>query len=91
MMRFSPGAVVLVRFPFTRFRTAKKRPAVVISPSHYSLRQGDLVVLALTSQSQPGSVLSLQHWRFAGLLEPIWLCSPTTTACRSSAMHVSGG
>jgi mRNA interferase MazF len=73
MTRFSPGAIVLVRFPFSHLHTAKKRPAVVLSPSQYTLRHADVVVLALTSQPQPESVLSLQHWRVAGLLEPTWI------------------
>jgi PemK-like, MazF-like toxin of type II toxin-antitoxin system len=73
MTSYSPGAVVLVRFPFTRLHAAKKRPAVVINPAAYALRYGDVVVLALTSQSQPEPFLSLQHWRPAGLLGPTWI------------------
>jgi mRNA-degrading endonuclease toxin of MazEF toxin-antitoxin module len=69
----SPGAVVLVRFPFTHLRGAKKRPAVVISPAPYALRYEDVVALALTSQPQPDPFLSLQHWRTAGLLGPSWI------------------
>jgi mRNA-degrading endonuclease toxin of MazEF toxin-antitoxin module len=65
-----PGAVVLVRFPFTLLHTTKKRPAVVISPAQYLLRYGDLVVLALTSRTQPEPFLSLRHWQPAGLLGP---------------------
>ena len=73
MTLYSPGAVVLVRFPFSLLHTAKKRPAVVISPSQYFLRYGDLVVLALTSRSQPEPFLALQHWQPAGLLGPTWI------------------
>jgi hypothetical protein len=73
MTRYSPGAVVLVRFPFSTLHTAKKRPAVVISRASYALRYGDLVVLGLTSQPQPEPFLSLQHWQSAGLLGPTWI------------------
>jgi mRNA interferase MazF len=73
MTIYSPGAVVLVRFPFSLLHTAKKRPAIVISPAQYFQRYGDLVVLALTSRSQPESFLSLQHWQPAGLLGPTWI------------------
>jgi mRNA interferase MazF len=73
MTRYSPGAVVLVRFPFTLLHTAKKRPAVVVSPDRYALRYGDLAVLALTSRPQPETVLSLRHWQPSGLLGPTWI------------------
>lgn len=83
MTRYSPGAVVLVRFPFTRLTAAKKRPAIVISPVQYALRYGDLAVLALTSQSQPEPFLSLQHWRTAGLLGPTWIKPTVLTLAES--------
>jgi mRNA-degrading endonuclease toxin of MazEF toxin-antitoxin module len=73
MTLYSPGAIVLVRFPFTLLHTAKKRPAVVINPPQYSRRYGDLLVLALTSRSQPEPFLSLRHWQRAGLLGPTWI------------------
>jgi mRNA interferase MazF len=73
MTLYSPGAVVLVRFPFSLLHTAKKRPAVIISPARYFLRYGDLVVLALTSRSQPEPFLALKHWEPAGLLGPTWI------------------
>lgn len=74
MTLYSPGAIVLVRFPFTLLHTAKKRPAVVISPAQYFQRYGDLVVLALTSRTQPEPFLALRHWQPAGLLGPT-LCN----------------
>ncbi len=75
MTLYNPGAVVLVRFPFTLLHTAKKRPAVVISPGQYFRLFGDLVVLALTSRIQPEPFLSLRHWQLAGLLGPTWIKS----------------
>ncbi len=73
MMPYEPGRVVLVRFPFTNLQSAKKRPAVVVSPASYARRYGDLAVLALTSQPQPEPFLALDHWQLAGLLGPTWI------------------
>jgi mRNA interferase MazF len=50
MTRYRPGDLVLVRFPFTDFSTLKKRPALVLSSPKFTARQGDVVVMALTSQ-----------------------------------------
>jgi mRNA interferase MazF len=83
MTPYSPGAVVLLHFPFTDLRTTKKRPAVVISPPEYSQRYGDVAVLSLTSKPQPESYLSLQHWRTAGLLDPTWLKPALFTVSQS--------
>ena len=44
------GDIVLVSFPFTDFSSAKKRPAVVVSPDSYNARGGDVVLAAITSQ-----------------------------------------
>jgi mRNA interferase MazF len=73
MIRYEQGTVVLVRFPFTTLQTAKKRPALIVSPAAYPVRYGDLVVLALTGQPQPEHFLALDHWQSAGLLEPTWI------------------
>jgi mRNA interferase MazF len=84
MTRYSPSAVILVRFPFTHLSSAKKRPAVVVSPARYALRYGDLVVLALTSQPQPETFLSLQQWQTAGLLGPTWIKPTIFTLAEST-------
>lgn len=73
MTACDPGDVVLVRFPFTDLATSKKRPALVLSPSEYARRYGDVVLLALTSQPQPEEELSLAEWRYAGLPKPTWV------------------
>ncbi len=73
MTPYEPGCVVLVRFPFSNLQSAKKRPALVVSPAAYALRYSDLVVLALTSQPQPEPFLGLEHWQVAGLLGPTWI------------------
>ena len=71
MTPFSPGDVVLVRFPFTDLSSSKKRPAVALSTADFALKYGDMVVLALTSQPQEDA-FRLEDWREAGLLKPTW-------------------
>ena len=66
-MTYSPGDVVLVRFPFTDFSSGKKRPAVVINPNEYQARFNDIVLLAVTTKPQPESSLALTDWEQAGL------------------------
>ena len=73
MIPYSPGEVVLVRFPFTDLATTKKRPALVVSPVEYGPRYHDVVVLAMTSKPQPEDELRLQNWQNAGLPKPTWL------------------
>ena len=73
MTSFEPGDVVLVRFPFTDLTALKKRPALIVSPSEFSKRNGDVVIVALTGQAQPEQNAALQDWRSAGLLKPTWL------------------
>jgi mRNA interferase MazF len=73
MTECDPGAIVLVRFPFTDLTTTKKRPALVVSPLSYARRLGDVVLLALTSQDQNDPSLALKEWRVAGLPKPTWI------------------
>jgi mRNA interferase MazF len=63
---------VLVRFPFTDLSSAKKRPAVVVSPKGFASRYGDVVVIAVTSRAQTETSLALRDWRAAGLVKPTW-------------------
>jgi mRNA interferase MazF len=67
-----PGDIVLVRFPFTDLTSAKKRPAVVISPPEFPLRHGDFLVIALTSQPQK-SAIEVHRWSESGLPRKTWL------------------
>lgn len=73
MTSYEPGAIVLVRFPFTDLSSNKKRPALVVSPAAYAGRYDDIVVLALTSQDQCDSSLALVEWQSAGLPKPTWI------------------
>jgi mRNA interferase MazF len=68
-----PGDIVLVRFPFTDLTSAKKRPAIIVSPSAYAQLHGDVVLIALTSQDQNDPALALAEWRAAGLPKPTWV------------------
>jgi mRNA interferase MazF len=68
-----PGAIVLIRFPFTDLSSTKRRPALIVSPASYAVRFGDVVLLALTSQDQNDPSLALSQWREAGLPKPTWI------------------
>ena len=56
---YRQGDIVLVSFPFTDLASAKRRPAVVISPDAFHVIQEDLILAAVTSQLtlMPGGVL----------------------------------
>lgn len=73
MTSFDPGAIVLVRFPFTDLSSDKKRPALVVSPADYRARFGDIVVLALTSQPGNADETLIRKWKDAGLPKPTWI------------------
>jgi mRNA-degrading endonuclease toxin of MazEF toxin-antitoxin module len=73
MTRYKPGDLVLVRFPFTDFSILKKRPALVLSSPKFTSQQGDVVLMALTSQPQRDTRLRLAEWKAAGLPKPTWL------------------
>lgn len=67
------GDVVLLRYPFTDLSSVKQRPAVVISPTAYSQRYGDCVLMPLTSQPQPNVAWALTQWQQAGLPKATWV------------------
>jgi mRNA interferase MazF len=73
MTTYKAGDVVLLRFPFTDLKSVKKRPAVIVSPDDFSVRYGDVVVLALTSKDQDDEALRLADWRAVGLLKGTWI------------------
>ncbi len=50
---YSRGDIVLVAFPFTDLTFAKRRPALVVSPDIFNEFNGDLILLAVTSQLNP--------------------------------------
>lgn len=70
---FEFGDVVLVPFPFTDQSHAKKRPAAVISSNAYNAERPNLIIVAVTSQIKPASIIGevlIQNWQAAGLLKP---------------------
>ncbi len=73
MTPFEFGDIILVPFPFTDQSATKKRPAVVISSKAYNQEQPDLIIMAVTSQIKPTSIIGeviIRDWQEAGLLKP---------------------
>ncbi|AFY49159.1 growth inhibitor [Nostoc sp. PCC 7524] len=86
MTTYSFGDVVLVPFPFTDQTASKKRPAVVVSSDEYHRERFDLILIAVTSQFNPGNVfgeLTITHWQAAGLLKPS-IIKPVLTTIETS-------
>lgn len=72
-MPFDFGDIVLVPFPFTSQTASKRRPAVVVSNSAYSIARPDVIVMAVTSQLRPQTApgeIWIREWQAAGLLKP---------------------
>ncbi len=90
MTRYEAGDVVLVRLPFTDLSSSKLRPALIVSTPRFQSRQGDVVVLALTSQRQREDALRLVEWRSAGLPKPSWLKPVIGTLAASLILRCLG-
>ena len=90
MTHYEPGDVVLVRFPFTDLSSTKNRPALVLSTPKFTMQQGDVVVLALTSRPQRHSSFRLARWRAAGLPKPTWLKPVIGTLAQSLVLRRLG-
>ncbi|MEW6203645.1 MAG: type II toxin-antitoxin system PemK/MazF family toxin [bacterium] len=73
MTRFERGDVILVPFPFSDQSAAKRRPAVIISSNLYNNVSSDLIIMAITSQTEKtigiGECL-IKDWQNSGLLKP---------------------
>jgi mRNA interferase MazF len=70
---FDFGDIVLVPFPFSDLSAAKRRPAAVVSSAHYQHHRPDLLLLAITSQTQTGAAFcraGVGELREAGLVKP---------------------
>ncbi|MGB9858961.1 MAG: type II toxin-antitoxin system PemK/MazF family toxin [Moorellaceae bacterium] len=67
MTSYSPGDVVLVPFPFSDLRGAKKRPALVLAIIDH---RRELVCVMLTSSPYGWNEVPVRHWKEAGLLKP---------------------
>jgi len=55
MTGYKRGDIVLVPFPFTDFSTLKQRPALVISSDSFNRSREDVILVAITSQSNSAS------------------------------------
>lgn len=73
MTAYKRGDVVLVPFPFSNQTATKKRPSVIISSDAYNSLSSDIVIMAITSQTEKtvgiGECLIID-WQGAGLLKP---------------------
>ena len=93
MIGFEFGDIVLVPFPFTDQSAGKKRPAVVISSEIYNNERPDLIIMAVTSQAKPSSMVGeviVQEWRDAGLLRPSVIKPVITTIEKSLVIRTIG-
>ncbi len=70
MTAYRKWDILLVPFPITDLSTAKKRPALVVSPDVYNRSGPDLVIAFITSHMdvppRPGDH-RIQFWKEAGL------------------------
>lgn len=70
---YSRGEIVLVPFPFTDFRGATYRPALVVSNNAYNQSTRDLVIAQITGNISGRPRIGDHHitdWQGAGLLAP---------------------
>jgi mRNA interferase MazF len=70
MTAYRKWDILLVPFPFADLTTAKKRPALVVSPDAYNRSGPDLVIAFITSRTdvppRPGDH-RIQFWKESGL------------------------
>jgi len=72
MTRFERGEVVLVQFVFADERGRKRRPGLILSSADYHADRNEVVIAALTSNTERllyGDTL-LTRWSEAGLPRP---------------------
>lgn len=73
MIAYERGDIVLVPFPFSNQTSIKKRPAVIISSNNYNNASSDIVIMAITSQTEKSFGIGeclIKDWKDAGLLKP---------------------
>ncbi len=70
-MTFEPFDIVVVPFPFTDRKAARRRPALVVSSTEFNRghRHAILAMITSTSGEWPSDVI-IQAWREAGLNVP---------------------
>ncbi len=70
-MTFEPLDVVVVPFPFTDRRAAKRRPALVVSSAGFNEVHEQAVLAMITSTAREWqSDVAIRDWREAGLNAP---------------------
>ena len=70
-MTFEPLDVVVVPFPFSDRRAAKRRPALVVSSARFNESHGQAILAMITSAAgEWPSDVALRGWREAGLNVP---------------------
>ena len=70
-MTFESLDVVVVPFPFTDRRAAKRRPALIVSSAHFNRAHEQSILAMITSVgSDWPSDVAIQGWREAGLNVP---------------------
>jgi len=67
-MSYKVGEIVLVKFPFTNLKKAKKRPVLVVKSEN---NFGDVVCFQITSNELQTNLLKLKENDFQGPLLPI--------------------
>ena len=70
-MTFEALDVVVVPFPFTDRRAAKRRPALIVSSANFNRAHEQSILAMITSAgSDWPSDVAIQNWREAGLHVP---------------------
>jgi mRNA interferase MazF len=73
MTAYKRGDIVLIPFPFSDQTTIKKRPAVIVTTNNYNNASLDIVIMAITIQTEQSFGIGeclIRNWREAGLLKP---------------------
>ncbi len=59
--------IVLVNFPFTREKSKKKRPVLIVSPKEYNTGE-NVIILQISSKKGPhGGNYEIKNWESANL------------------------
>jgi mRNA interferase MazF len=93
MTDYKRGDVVLVSYPLGQGSSAKKRPALVISPEDYNQATGEVIIAQITSRvsapPRPGDYL-IQGWREAKLPRPALVRARLATLKASQVLRKLG-
>ena len=93
MTNYKFGDVILVPFPFTDQTTTKKRPAVIVSSNDYQRERFDLVLIAVTSQSNPVTSfgeITITEWKAVNLIKPSIIKPVLTTISKELVIKKLG-